>query len=215
MHSKARSSPPSRREGQKAAVRASLIEAGLSLFVSNGYDHVSVDDIAEAAGVSRRTFFNYFAGKEDIVFAWGEKAGQTLVDLVAHGDRTLPPRELLRHCILGVVDLLPVDETRSLANLIHVTPALRGRQLLDMEGWEASVAEALVARLPRINPIDARYLSMGAIGVLRVAGQRCIESGWKLDFRRAVDDGIRRLWPELAPLPPARRHRPASTPPLR
>ncbi|NII55141.1 TetR/AcrR family transcriptional regulator [Luteibacter sp. SG786] len=215
MQRKAGSPPSSRREGQKTAVRASLIEAGLRLFVATGYDRVSVDDIAEAAGVSRRTFFNYFAGKEDIVFAWAEKARQALIDLVAHGDRALSPRELLRNCVLAVVDLLPVDEIRSLADLIHVTPALRGRQLLDMEGWETNVAEALVARLPRVSPIDARYLAMGAIGVLRIAGQRCIESGWKLNFRRTVDDGIRRLWPELAPLPPARRHRPASTPSLR
>jgi AcrR family transcriptional regulator len=57
------------RERKKRATRQALARAGLELFVERGYDETTLADIAEAAGVSTRTIFAYFASKEDILFS--------------------------------------------------------------------------------------------------------------------------------------------------
>src|SRR5215831_1907800 len=57
------------RERKKQATREALARAGLELFIERGYDETTLAEIAEAAGVSTRTIFAYFPGKEDILFA--------------------------------------------------------------------------------------------------------------------------------------------------
>ncbi len=67
------SSPP-REEGLRERKRRETLhriaEQGLKLFLSNGYEATTLDAIAEAAGISRRTFFYYFKSKEEILLAW-------------------------------------------------------------------------------------------------------------------------------------------------
>ncbi|NED89115.1 TetR family transcriptional regulator, partial [Streptomyces sp. SID11233] len=60
------------RERKKAATREAVHKAALSLAVEHGFEHVTVEAIADAAGISRRTFSNYFTAKEDAVL-WGEE----------------------------------------------------------------------------------------------------------------------------------------------
>lgn len=67
---------PGLRARKKQATWSALRRAALDLFRTHGYDAVTVEQIAAAAGVSRSTFFNYFAGKEAVLFdgAPGEPA---------------------------------------------------------------------------------------------------------------------------------------------
>ncbi|MFJ8749961.1 TetR/AcrR family transcriptional regulator [Streptomyces sp. NPDC102441] len=62
--------PPTRREVRKQQTRQRLLTAARELFVSQGFDETSFDDIARAAGVSRQTAFNHFPRKDDFVAAW-------------------------------------------------------------------------------------------------------------------------------------------------
>jgi AcrR family transcriptional regulator len=67
------------RERKKRATRDALARAALELFVERGYDETTLAEIAEAAGVSTRTIFAYFPGKEDILFC----TTQTMLDALA------------------------------------------------------------------------------------------------------------------------------------
>ena len=55
------------RERTRRAVRGELAQLAVSLFVEKGYDETTIDDLAAAAGMSKRTFFRYFASKEELV----------------------------------------------------------------------------------------------------------------------------------------------------
>ena len=70
------------RERKRRETRQRLAETGLKLFLEQGYEETTLDAIAEAAGVSRRTVFHYFDQKEDILLAWKSGFGQAMRDAI-------------------------------------------------------------------------------------------------------------------------------------
>ncbi|KRG53206.1 TetR/AcrR family transcriptional regulator [Stenotrophomonas beteli] len=70
--------PPGRREQRKAETRQAISDIATRLIIERGFEAVSMSEIAEAAGVSRKTVFNYFASKEDLVFDRDEEARAVL-----------------------------------------------------------------------------------------------------------------------------------------
>src|ERR1700748_523022 len=71
------------RERKKLRTREQITEAAIALFADRGFEGTTVDDIAAAAEVSRRTFFRYFARKEDVILAWKRETAQELPDALA------------------------------------------------------------------------------------------------------------------------------------
>jgi AcrR family transcriptional regulator len=70
------------RERKKAATRQALHEAALRLAVAHGADKITVEAVADEAGVSRRTFSNYFANKEEALLHGEQRRVATVIDLV-------------------------------------------------------------------------------------------------------------------------------------
>lgn len=114
------------RERKKAATRAALSEAAIRLARERGVEHVTADAIAEAANVSPRTFHNYFANKEDAIFAgMAEMGGEMLAAM-----RALPAGEpvwdAMRRVIVGQVRDRrdTVDLLVGAVQLLESSPAL-------------------------------------------------------------------------------------------
>src|SRR3984893_10987438 len=123
------------RERKKLATRRSLRRAALDLVAEHGFAHVTIEDIAEAADVSPRTFFNYFPSKEAALFGTDPAQIPVLRERVIHTAPGEPALEALRMIMvsdaravadeLGALGGDPVDWLRRMKG-VHTDPHPRG-----------------------------------------------------------------------------------------
>lgn len=128
--------------------RAELERVALDLFTSRGFDETTVDDIAAAAGIGRRTFFRYYASKNDAV--WGDFDIQ-LSRLREWFDDCKPDVPLMDavHQAVVAFNRLPKEEEpwhRRRMALILNTPALQAHSTPMYARWRAVIAEFAAAR---------------------------------------------------------------------
>jgi AcrR family transcriptional regulator len=88
--------PQSRQTRKRLATRQSISDAATRLFFERGFDHVTVDEIAEAADVSRMTVFNHFSRKEDMFFDLDEEARRAMLNALETRGKAASPVEALR-----------------------------------------------------------------------------------------------------------------------
>jgi AcrR family transcriptional regulator len=158
------------RERKREETRQRLTGAALALFVKHGFDGTTVDDIADAANVSRRTFFHYFASKEDVAFAWQDSFGEGLVEAVAAQPAAPDPLTLAERALLFQLEAFSVEQASALSRLVEETPALRARDQVKYEGMERAFAEALRKRFPKkSDELTVRLAAMIVVGAMRVS----------------------------------------------
>jgi AcrR family transcriptional regulator len=161
------------RERKKAATRQALHEAAMRLAIAVGPDRVTIDDIADAASVSRRTFSNYFAGKEQALLYGEHMRLRLLLDLVHERPAGESPWTALTrgaqelHRRIGEQDQRWVAQTR----LIRIHPSLLAQQVATYAAAELELAAEVTARLPAAppNPVRARVMAATFVAALRVA----------------------------------------------
>jgi AcrR family transcriptional regulator len=90
------STPPDRRSRKRFATRQGISDAATRLFLERGFDHVTVDEIAEAADVGRMTVFNHFPRKEDMFFDRDEEGREMLREALRQRDPRVAPIETYR-----------------------------------------------------------------------------------------------------------------------
>ncbi len=161
--------PEGRRERKRRETRTRIADAAMALFQARGFTAVTVDEIAEAADVSKPTFFNYFATKEDVVIAWQDKFALTLAEAVASrpAQETLP--EAVEAAMADALIRAATPESAAITALIRATPALTARNQVKYVNLEKALSEALLAREPDADLLEVKLLSMITIGALRVA----------------------------------------------
>ncbi|UDL87536.1 TetR/AcrR family transcriptional regulator [Mesorhizobium sp. PAMC28654] len=90
------SMPSDRRSRKRLATRQAISTAATRLFLARGFDHVTVDEIADAADVGRMTVFNHFPRKEDMLFDRDEEGREMLRDALRRRDPGVALIETLR-----------------------------------------------------------------------------------------------------------------------
>src|SRR3954452_2623157 len=108
---------PGLRERKKAMTRLALEDAALELFATSGFDHTTVDEITDACNVSRRTFFRYFASKEDIFSGGKDEHDEHMLELIASRPPDEPALDSLRATVLALAGELSADRARVMAKV--------------------------------------------------------------------------------------------------
>ncbi|MER5418615.1 TetR family transcriptional regulator [Streptosporangium roseum] len=147
------------RERKKQKTRLALVDAALDLFATQGYESTTVDQIAAAVDVSPRTFFRYFATKEDVALSLPLDGLEVLLTELAARPAQEPPFTALGHALRAMVTMLEegdlADRTRFLKahEVIESTPALfAGSMRRMMDNERRLVAE--IARREGADPDD-------------------------------------------------------------
>lgn len=186
MGSRSTTQPAPARGRPAATSRHRLETAALELFALNGFDRTTVDDIAAAAGVGRRTFFRYFASKNDA--AWGDF--DELLVAWEEDLRRLPPDapvlDAVRDAVLRFNEVGPdaVDGHRRRMRLLLGVPALQAHSAVRYSAWRAVLARFVAARLGA--PVDSlvpQLVGRVALGVALAAYEQ-----WLRDDAAALPD---------------------------
>ena len=158
------------RERKRIRTRQALIDAAAELYEQRGYERTTIADIAGAADVSTRTFFSYFASKEDVLFPDADarvRAALTAIDECRPGER--PTAILLRALSeLGDAgdDLVgPMAALR--LRFIRSVPSVRGRALQRQLDAQTEIAARLHAAFPReLDEVEAGALVGAFVGAI-------------------------------------------------
>jgi AcrR family transcriptional regulator len=188
-----------RRERKKRATRQALSAAALRLAREHGPQNVRVDDIAEAAGVSPRTYNNYFSSREQaIVVALAAERGHG----VAASLRKRPTDEPLEHAVVGALIEQYSDDgepDRDTLALITSAPALRAEFLDTIAAIERPLAEAIAARTGPDGQGELRteVLAAAVSGAARVAAERWLQPEPDVGFSVMFNDALTWIVPAL------------------
>jgi len=146
-----------------------LQRAAMELFLERGYAGVTVADITERAGLTKRSFFNHFADKREVLFAGSEAFLRTLTDALAALDPAAEPLEAataaLTQAGLSLTGYGQVAAARR--DLIASSTELQERDLVKMASLTRALQEGLRAR--GATPTAARFTAEAAITIFNAA----------------------------------------------
>ncbi|MFI7410130.1 TetR family transcriptional regulator [Streptomyces sp. NPDC049627] len=185
------------RERKKQRTREALLRTALELFTSQGYEHTTVDDIADAVDVSQRTFFRYFAGKEEAALALQEMTVAHFLQAVRERPPHEAPMEALRQAVLEGWDTLndvveavvPVELFLRMYQVIESTPVLLAAHLRRSVEIEEAIARILAEREGVDIDADPRPRLAVAVfgGVMRLTERQwSTGADFSLDAMRAL-----------------------------
>jgi AcrR family transcriptional regulator len=187
----------SSRDIARAAVRAELAQVAFDMFRREGFENVTVSDLAAAADVSRSTFLRYFATKEDAVLGAFDAQGEQ----VAMALRGRPAGEddwtALRRALETAIEHYHQDPASALAmtRLVQETPALCARRLEKQSGWRPALSRALADRAGTAQPVTVAHsvTAAAALDCLNVALDYWTASGGDLDLVALLDEAFATL----------------------
>ena len=145
-----------------------LANTALTLFVRDGFEETTLDDIAAAVGVGRRTLFRYFSSKNDLV--WGNFDGvlERLRAELTAADPAVPMMETLGRAVVAsnTYEGEALEELRLRMTLITRVPALQAHSMVRYADWRHVVAEFIAQRLGQdpddLIPLLVGHMALGA-----------------------------------------------------
>jgi len=161
-------------------VRDVIWDAATGLFAEKGFDETTVDDIAQAAGVSRRSFFRYFSSKSDLMAQGIVSYGTALTDAIAACPQTCSLAEVFRQVVLQVAQRSAAHpRTRKIMQIVARYPAASEAQLSRMAELQQRVAVAFARRCGKDSEGDltASVLAALTLSVLGVTFRSWFEQG--------------------------------------
>lgn len=165
------------REQRKSKTREALCQAAVEIVGTEGIDALTADRIAEVAGVSRRTLFNYFARVEDIVTATIEDVSEETIREVVERPGDEPLRDAVCAVLETLVDSPAFAQVRQLERASRRSSATR-RFLLDFGDRQThAFAEGLSRRIgPDADPVFVSALAAATAAILASATRLAVDT---------------------------------------
>lgn len=157
------------RERKRQETFRRISEAGLKLFIANGFEATTLDDIAEASNISRRTFFYYFKSKEDILLAWQSGLSDVFRAALLAEPIGQPPLAAVRNAHLKMVAHYNTDQAILVDRILRSSDQLRVSNQAKYLQLEQATFEALCEFRPQARRKVLRMVAMMSIGALRLA----------------------------------------------
>jgi AcrR family transcriptional regulator len=169
---------PGHRERKKARTREQLTEAAVRLFAERGFEQTRVDDIAAAADVVPRTFFRYFASKDDALFSWYDLSRDAMIAAL----RSRPRGEGMVTALITALDASVRASgaqrvIRLMGQAIAKSPELRERLDAVRTTHRRDIAKALAQRLPRSAAVVAQMVTDAVVTAYAAADDEWVANG--------------------------------------
>jgi AcrR family transcriptional regulator len=171
------------RAQKKENTRQALVEAAWALFRAKGYDATTIEEIADAANVAKRTYFRYFPTKEAIVFHRAAERLVLLESLLSAGPRGMPT---VRKALLEIARHFAQDRDEVLEQyrLVESTPSLAMTEGEIDRKWIAAIGAALTTDRTAAGQRRARVLAGALFGAMRATLGEWVAHGGRADLVR-------------------------------
>jgi AcrR family transcriptional regulator len=177
----------------KPDAQGRLVKAAITLFDEQGYDATTIAEIAEAAGLTKRTFFRYFTDKREVLFGGAHELQEHWIG----GIEAAPPGAGAMTAVsagLDVVAELFVDRhafARMRSRIVAANPDLQERELIKLQSLAVAIRTTLVARGVSV---DAAILAAEAgVTIFHVAFARWVAQEDPSALRRMMDEALQEL----------------------
>jgi mycofactocin system transcriptional regulator len=189
-------SAPSHRQGRpRSTSRRQLELVALRLFADQGFEETTVDQVAAAAGVSRRTFFRYFDSKTAVLWSAFDVEVATIRRLLSETPQCMSMMDAIRSAVVAANQYHADDvpELRTRINLIGSVPALQASATLHYEAWEEAIAQFVAGRVGQpANTLYPLAVGRATLAVCRAAYDRWV-ARTDTDLQVYLDIAIRAL----------------------
>lgn len=182
------------RERKRRERSRRIAETGLRLVLARGYDATTLDAIAAAAGISRRTFFSYFRSKEDLLLAWQSGIGEDLRAAIVAERPDRSPLAVVLAAVERVAAGYDLPDQLAIERLASSTERLRASRQARYVEQENAVFAGLAELWPQAERREGlRLVAMAAIGAVRIAVERWVAD----DGRRPLVERVREAFAVL------------------
>ena len=173
--------------------RARLEEAALSLYDKRGFDRTTVEEIAEQAGLTKRTFFRHFADKREVLFRADSNFDENIATAVRSAPTNAHALEAAAHGVYALAAALDAQGAHGVRRIriVRASPELWERQLIKFASLAQAIARALRSR--GVGDRTAVLAAESAMTALRVASDRWVAGNGKRSLHALVVDALAEL----------------------
>ena len=186
------SSAPRGRGRAKSTSKEELARIGLALFIARGFDDLTIDEIAHAAGIGRRTFFRYFPSKNDVPWGDFEALLRSFQEDLATLD-DVPMLEAIHSAVRQFNDVPPEEREghRERMRILLTTPELVAHSAVRYSAWREVIAEFVSRRLgvTDSSPVP-QAVAWACLGISLAAYEQWIDDD-AADLLELIDESFR------------------------
>ena len=195
----------------EAGTQARLTQAAYELYIERGFERVTVAEIAERAGLTKRTFFRYFDDKREVLFSGAPALQDAVVAAVANAPESVAPIDVVVAALAdagsGITEI--GEGARARQRLIESSSDLQEREMIKMVALKDAIGAALQAR--GVSASGASLTAQAGVAVFQTAFERWAHTDDSADFPSLIHGALDDLRKAINPVDPPRSAHPART----